>query len=224
MDTRGNHHILKDKIIPVLIITIVVFLFWYSASLHDMLLSIADRLEEYAHTYPLFARTLFVGFATLSGVVSLFSSVALVPVAVIIWGSSETVVLLVSGWIIGNIITYTIGRYGAHPLIGRFLPEEKIALYRQKIPPRSELGLLFLFRFITPAEITGYLLGLMRYEFGKYLLITVFSEIPIAILAVYLGEAVIVGKQAVFWGGGILVAVLFVLLYMWFHHRQKNLS
>ena len=71
----------------------------------------------------------------------------------------------------------------------RLLPIGKIESYREKLSEHSEFILVVLFRLALPAEVTGLVLGSLRYDFLKYLAATVISEIPFAAVAVYAGGA-----------------------------------
>lgn len=212
--------VIKKRIFTILFIAIVALLFWYSATLHNTLIDAASALKGYSENNPAAAIIIFIILAISSAMFSLFSSVPLIPIAVTIWGNTATFIILFWGWLIGGIAAYAIGRYAGYPLVKKILPEDKISYYRNRISPQSELAIIFLFRFVTPAEITGYLLGLMRYNLGKYALITFFSELPVAALATYLGEAFLLGRAMIFWGLGVFIIILLFFLSYLFHKKK----
>lgn len=133
----------------------------------------------------------FILFAAFSTVISMFSSIPAVPFAVLAWGKTLTFILLITGWVIGSFISYLIGRYGLYVIFKQTVVLKKIEAYQQKISEHSEFILVVLFRLALPSEITGLVLGSLRYNFPKYVLATFISEIPFAIVAVYASGALV---------------------------------
>ena len=81
--------------------------------------------------------------------------------------------------------------------------------------------LLLLFRLAMPSE-TGYVFGLFRYDFCRYLLITFLAELPFAILIVYGSDAFI---QTNWWSFAILFLVgvaIIALAYRLFIRRFEE--
>lgn len=133
----------------------------------------------------------FVFFAAFSAVLSPLSSIPAVPFAVFAWGEELTFILLLAGWIIGSVISYAVGKYGLYVLFKRVLSLKKVEMYQKKFSEHSEFILVVLFRLALPSEITGLVLGSLRYNFLKYLAATIISEIPFAIVLVYSSGALI---------------------------------
>ncbi len=134
---------------------------------------------------------IFILFAAFSTVISMFSSLPAVPFAVLAWGKTLTFVFLITGWVIGSLVSYVLGRYGLYTIFKRSVFLKKVVAYQQKLSENSEFILVVLFRLALPSEITGLVLGGLRYNFTKYLLATFISEIPFAIVAVYASGALI---------------------------------
>lgn len=188
---RINKIMHKRRVIIFLLVILLAFLFWYSAPLQNIFYDSVSIANDYTDARPVTGVIIFIALAAISAIFSLFSSVALVPAAIMIWGGSLTLTLLLAGWIIGDIIAYFIGAYALRNIAGKFIPIEKIDQYRGKISKKTEFGLILLFRIAMPTEIAGYLLGVIKYHFGKYFLATFLSELPFALLAVYAGDALI---------------------------------
>jgi len=79
----------------------------------------------------------------------------------------------------------------------RVLPLKKMEMYQKKFSEHSEFILVVLFRLALPSEVTGLVLGSLRYNFLKYLAATIISEIPFALVVVYSSGAFIFND---FWG------------------------
>jgi len=99
-------------------------------------------------------------------------------------------------------------------IVGR----QKIEKWILKLESRMTFLLLLLFRLATPSE-TGYLFGIFRYNFWKYLLITFLSELPITFLIVYTSDAFVQNNWRLFtilFSSGI---ILILLVYYIFTRR-----
>ena len=95
-----------------------------------------------------------------------------------------------------------------------------ISSYRQKLTPRTEFTIVLLFRLAMPAEIPGYALGTIRYDFRKYLLATALAELPFAVLTVYAGEAVL--ERNFFVLGVALILILTLLSAAFYFFNKKT--
>lgn len=204
----------KKHILIFALLVFLALLFWSSTSLQKLFFGSVLVASDYTAVHPILGSLIFIALAAISAMFSFFSSAALAPIAILIWGQSLTSVLLFAGWIIGDIISYLIGFYAIHDLFEKIIPFEKINNYRGKISKKTEFGLIMLFRFAVPSEITGYLLGIIKYHFGKYFLATILSELPFALIVVYASKALIEQSRTAFVGFIILaIAIASATLY-----------
>jgi uncharacterized membrane protein YdjX (TVP38/TMEM64 family) len=72
-----------------------------------------------------------------------------------------------------------------------------------------------------PSEIPGYVLGLLRYPFARYLAILALAELPYAIGTIFLGDALMNGQ--IFRFALVALAGIALLAYA-FHHLHKLLE
>jgi uncharacterized membrane protein YdjX (TVP38/TMEM64 family) len=72
-----------------------------------------------------------------------------------------------------------------------------------------------------PAEIPNYVLGIIRYDFAKYFIATIFSEVIYAFLSVRAGQALVEQKFITF---TIAIALLVGLFSYSFHLFNKYLK
>ncbi len=218
-------HIGRKKLLIFFLVILAVVLFWSSSFLQEYLKEASSFLENYGKIYPALSILIFVGLTTLSAMLMSFSSVWLVPVAVLLWSNNFTVVLLLFSWLLGATLSYLIGYFGGYPIVRRFVSEEKISKYQNLVNKKIGFGSILLFRFILPSEIPGYLLGIAKYNFGKYLIVTFFAELPYAIYSVYAFSSIVEQKEEMF----ILTALFWILAvwflgYMYFKKFKKNIS
>ena len=132
---------------------------------------------------------LFVVLSAFSAILFFFSTAVIVPVAVYAWGKPATIFLLWSSWLLGAAVSYWIGLRPGRRLARWLVPGERVAQYEDRISARATFASVLLFQLAVPSEIPGYLLGALRYHFGKYLAARAIAEIPFAVGAVYLGDS-----------------------------------
>lgn len=162
---------------------------------HAPLTRLLAVTEQAITARPVAGGALFVLFAALSGMFAFFSSAVIVPVAVYAWGPTRCALLLWLGWTLGGAFSYTIGRYLGRPVIARLAKQEVLARYERRVTRDAPFVLVMLFQLAMPSEVPGYLLGLVRYSFLRYLAVVVVGELPFAFGTVWLGESFI--KQEV---------------------------
>lgn len=209
MSTASHHRALWPRIaVGVLLIGAAVAVIATDA-LHAPLVRMLALTERAIAANPPLGVVLFVLFAALSGMLAFFSSAVIVPVAVFAWGMPRSAALLWLGWLLGGACTYAIGRVLGRPIAGLVAPG-KLARYEHRITREAPFGLVALFQLATPSEVPGYLLGMLRYSFLRYIVVVALGELPYAIGTVYLGESfierrtlpfVILGLIAVTFGG-----------------------
>lgn len=180
---------MKKAITVFIILALIIITFGTSLGFQEKFNYTTDIVNSYIVEHEVTGTVAFISFAAISAVLSPFTSIPTVPFAVFTWGKFLTFIFLTTGWFIGGIISYMVGRYGLYFIFRRLLPMGKIESYRQKLSEDSEFMLVVLFRLALPAEVTGLVLGSLRYNFIKYLAATFIADIPFAIVAVYAGGA-----------------------------------
>lgn len=197
------------------------FVIWSSVALQNLFVSYAEAISRIFFANKIAGAFIFVGLAVVSAMLSPFSSVFIVPVAIMAYGNISTALLLVLGWMIGDTLAYFIGSSAGYAAVKKFLPMEKAEYYKNKIPLRSQFWFIFAFRMILPAEITGYALGIIKYNFSKYLFASFLAELPFALIASYSGEAFINRQPAVFVA---LILAAIALIWITFYFFKKKLK
>jgi uncharacterized membrane protein YdjX (TVP38/TMEM64 family) len=137
---------------------------------------------------------LFVVLSAISAIFFFFSTAVIVPVAVYAWGKPATMLLLWASWLLGAAVSYWIGLRPGRRLATWLVPGKEIAQYENRISAKATFPLVLLFQLAVPSEIPGYVLGALRYHFGKYLAARAIAELPFAVGAVYLGDSFVRGQ------------------------------
>lgn len=211
------------KYLTILAFAIIIGLVIYaSAELQGNIINSVNYLGGYFRDHVVLGGLIFFGISMVSVLISPFSSIPLVPSAIMAWGSLATFFLMFPAWIIGGILAYYVGLLSGKKIIKRFISFEKVEYYRACISTRSQFWLVFLFRLAIPSEVAGYTLGIIHYDFWKYLLITIFTELPFALVVIYSGSILIKGKILIFAAVAGIAAIIFYVLYREFNKKLKN--
>lgn len=203
----------------LLFIFIVLVLLGIGLLLQDVFIEIGQSLSDYSSHHPVLGPALFVILAAASVMLGPFTSAPLIPLAVFLWHPLPTLGLLMLGWILGNSAAYAIGFYLGHPVVRRIAPKEKLDHWIEFLSTKADIMFIFLFRLVSPSEM-GYVFGILKYDFLKYMVISAMAELPVAFALIYAGEAFVTNE---WWMFGIFgIAWLLVMLFA-LHILQKNM-
>ena len=185
-----------------------------SETIHGALIRLLAEIEPVIANEPLWGATLFVAFAAISAMFAFVSIAAVVPVAVYSWGPFFCMVLLWIGWILGGIMAYTIGRYFGRPMVA-WLSSNSDVLRKleNRVHRDTPFGMVFLFQLTLPSEIPGYVLGMVRYRPGLYLLSLGLAELPYTVATVLLGESFLRGNSWIVLSIGAGVVALSLITF-----------
>jgi uncharacterized membrane protein YdjX (TVP38/TMEM64 family) len=172
--------------------------------------------------HPVWGLVAFVGLSALSAMLAFLSTAVLVPVGINVWGELGTMALLWSGWLIGGALAYTIGRYLGRRIVRLLMSREQLDHYEGSINERVGWPVVLLFQLALPSEVPGYLLGIIRYPFFRYLLALALAEIPFAAGAVYLGRSFLERNYLMMFGFGLAGIALMIGAVAAWHHRQRS--
>jgi len=211
----------RRNVIVFIIIVGLAVVFWSSSLLQSYYQEAAIFLQEYGALHPYVSIFIFIGLSALSAMIFSFSSVWLVPVAVTLWQNSFTIILLLASWLLGAIISYLIGYYGGYPIAAKIVKTDRLSYYQKLISERLGFWIIFLFRLTLPSEIPGYLLGIFRYPFFKYLLVTLLAELPYAIYSVYAIDSII-NKEPKIVALATFIWIIAALILTYFYQKRIN--
>jgi len=191
----------------IILLAVALALVTSFAELHAWLISLLPAAEAIIREQAVLGVVVFVVFAALSAMLAFVSSAVIVPVGVYVWGKAASLLLLWVGWILGGVTAYTLSRYFGRAVVQVLLPRPLIERYENLIPRRASFGFVLLLQLALPSEVPGYLLGLMRYHFWRYIAALALAELPYALATIYLGAGFIERRTYLLIGVGIAVAV-----------------
>ena len=189
-----------------------------SKEVHGQILAVLALADPLFARHPVLGAILFVGLAALSAMLVFFSGMILVPVGVQTWGQPGCFLLLWCGWVLGGIITYSVGRRLGRPFVRRLLSVGAVARCEALIPEGGSFLTATLIQLASPSDVSGYFFGLLGYQARVYFGALVFAEFPYALGAVYLGAAFI---HRQFWQL-LLAAVVAAAAFAWVRRRHRS--
>ncbi len=218
MENNSKTRALATLVLLLLVVAIMAG----SGLLQSEVASLLYKMTALESAHPLLANTVFTLLASLSILLGPFSSIPLVPFATSIWGSAQTLTLLMTGWLLGNALAYFLGQTLGAPLVKKILTAQTYLYWQKAITEELSMWLLWLFRVATPSE-TGYVFGLAQYPFGKYLLITVLAELPFALIMVYAGATFMEGGWIrLVLAGAVWIGLILMAGRSFHQHRKKQ--
>ncbi|MFN0098157.1 MAG: hypothetical protein ACKVS7_05735 [Gemmatimonadaceae bacterium] len=162
-----------------------------SDPLHRAVIDILGAAERVMRAYPRGGMLLFLLLAGLSAMLSFFSTAALVPVGVYVWGSTTTMLLLWSGGVLGGIGGYWFARTLGRRAVTHTFPAASLRPYEIFFSRQASWRTILIFRIALQSELPSYVLGLVTYPFLRYVPIIMLAEAIFVMLEVLLGEAFI---------------------------------
>jgi uncharacterized membrane protein YdjX (TVP38/TMEM64 family) len=177
-----------------------------SGTLHAWLMNTLPAAEALIRQRAVLGVTVFVVFAALSAMLAFVSSAVIVPVGVYVWGKAATVFLLWLGWTLGGVAAYVISRSSGRAVVRALSAGSLLERYERRIPRDAPFGLVLLLQIALPSEVPGYLLGLARYDFRKFLGALALAELPYAVATTYLGAGFLERRTYLLVGVGAALA------------------
>lgn len=211
----------KRNVALVFSFAFIGFLVWSTVEFQhyfSKILLIFQDLDQKNEFLPIL---IFISLSAAMTMISSFIRVLPIPIALILWGSSPTMLYVLVGWLLGDTLSYIVGYYAGNPIVKKIFSLEKLDFYRGKIPPRAQFKLILFFVTAMPAEIPNYVLGAIRYDFSKYFIATVFSELIYAYLTVRTGQALVQQNFVIFAVAIALLTALFSYSYYLFNRYLK---
>ncbi len=157
--------------------------------IHHWLLSLFEQAESVIRQREGWGMAIFVLLAGLSAMLAFVSSAMLVPVALYVWGPVVCFLLLWTGWFLGGLAGYAIGRYLGRPVVHRLVRPGALARYEGWARSGKSLALILMIQLAVPSDLASYVFGLVRCRFAIFVAALAVAEIPYAAGAVYLGAS-----------------------------------
>ncbi len=210
MDLFGQHAVVWRRAAFLALLCVALAAITASGELHAALLQVVAASKDVIVLYPVPGALLFVLLAAVTAMFAFVSIAIVVPVAVYVWGTPISMLLLWLGWVLGGAIAYGIARYLGRPVVQWLTTEAALSRVERRIHPGTPFQLILLFQLGLPSELPGYVLGLAKYPFGKFMLALAIAELPYTIATVYLGAGFVSARGGLVLAIGLSIAMLSV--------------
>lgn len=191
----------------LLIVFLVLLIYFFGSLFQASFVNFSDHLSQSVFTQSFLGPIVFVLLSAISVIFGPLSSAPLLPAAILAWGEELSFIYLFFGWFVGNCVAYLVGFFFGYPLVSRIIEKKHLTRWSKILEGGFSFWLAFIFRFATPSE-TGYIFGAIRYNFIKYVIISLVAELPFAVIAVFAGQAFIRAGWILFFVLGVLWLVI----------------
>ena len=192
--------------------------------LHHTLVAWLAGAGSILAAHPVGGAVLLVGLAAASAMLAFFSSAILLPAALEAWSPPVCAVLIWLGWVLGGAIAYAVAKYLGRPAIRALASTKALGRYESFVSDKSSFGLVLLVQLAVPSEIPGYLFGLARLPFARFIGALALAELPYALATVYAGSAFMERRLVPLVALIGLTAVIGVSSYRALHRRAREES
>lgn len=207
------------RVVTVLVLGIFILpiLFFFSPA-SSLIMDGIELINSLASLHPILSALLFVFFTAVTAMVTFVGIFPLVPSAIMLWGPQFTLVLVMIGWFVGDLGMYVLGRGTGGSSITKSSLYKKYKAIQESLK-KTEFFIILLLRLALPSEMFGYALGVIKYKFSLYLLVTFLAELPFAILTVYGADAYLRG-DIVTTGAIVIVGVIIIAVAAFIAKRR----
>jgi len=135
------------------------------------------------------------------------------------WGPFACFRAAVTGWLLGGIASFAVRQV---PWVTRWrrdlLGSRRIASFREQLNGRTRFLHVLLLQAALPSEIPGYVLGIARYPFHRYVAALALTELPYALGTIYLGQSFLARRSVLLLALGLVAIVFSATFYRLFRH------
>ncbi len=207
----------RRRLALLMLAVVLLALVASSEALHRTIIDWMALAEPVIAAHPVWGAVVFTSLAALGAILIFVSSWLLVPIGVQAWGPAWCFAFLMTGWFIGGVVTYSIGRYLGRPVVRRLLPDALIARYEGRIPTGGRFLPALLISLSVPSDIGGYFFGLVKYPVRVYFVALFLAEIPYGLGAVLLSDAFLQRRLTLM----LVAAGVTGLVLLWLWRRRS---
>jgi uncharacterized membrane protein YdjX (TVP38/TMEM64 family) len=216
LSVLSRHH----RVIALAILVSIALLLMLAQPVHAWLLSLFDAAESLIRQRATWGMVAFVLLAALSAMVAFLSSAVLVPVAIYVWGPTVCFALLWTGWFMGGLAGYGIGRFLGRPAVEFLVRPGILERYEGWARSGKSLVPMLMLQLAIPSDLASYLFGLVRCRFMVFVGALAVAEVPYALGAVYLGTSFLERRTIPL----LAIGMAGVALSLWAIHRLHRHS
>jgi len=220
--TEGQHGAVWRRAAFLALLCIALAALAASADVHRALIEVLEASRELIVERPVTGALLFMLLTAVSAMFTFVSIAVVIPLAVYVWGNALSLLMLWVGWILGGAAAYGIARYLGRPVV-LWLTDRALGRIERYLGPKTPFRFVLLFQLGLPSEIPGYVLGLVKYPFGKFMLALAIAELPYTVATVYLGAGFVDARSGIVLAVGLALVSLSVgAFYLLRRHMRAS--
>lgn len=136
------------------------------------------------------------------------STVPLIPVATMLWGSVWAAILSIIGWTLGAQIAFELAKRLGRPVVGKVISITKAERYAKAVLGKQVFMTLLILRMCVPVDVLSYAVGLLvPIKRWQYFLATLFGVSPFAFVFAYASELPMLYQVVTLIGAGLVTLV-----------------
>ncbi|MCF7815410.1 MAG: VTT domain-containing protein [Candidatus Pacebacteria bacterium] len=179
----------------------------------ENLMLIADEnrvLGAFLFTLIMFATT----------VLAPLTAIPLVPMVAPFLGPFTTGVACFTGWILGAVVAFVIGKKYGQPFVSRFIDMQTIKKYESYIKPDISFLMIVVLRMVVPVDVLSYALGIFTTTISlrTYTLASMIGIVWFSFALAYAGDALVSRNYVLLMS--ISVASVVILYFSWRYVRR----
>ncbi len=198
------------RVLAIALVCTALIAVTLSDQLHGLLSAMLHTAEGLMSRHSLAGATVFACVAAVSAMFAAVSSAVLVPAAIVAWGAPISLMLLWAGWCAGGVASYYLGRLPGRSAARWLSAEAAVHGLERRLRPDTPFSLILALQLALPSELQGWLLGLVRYPFRRYLAGLAVAEFPYAVATLYMSTGVVERRTTLVWMPALFVAFLAV--------------
>lgn len=206
----------------LVLLAVALALLALSDPVHAALLDVLAVVDAIIVRHPVWGAVVFVIYAALSAMLAFMSVALLLPVAVYAWGEPVSILLLWGGWTLGGALAYVVGRFLGRGVVHWLTADVWLSRIEKRVGPQTPFSLVLLFQLALPSEIPGYVLGMVRYSFFRYLLVLAAVELLFTAALVHLGASFVERRIGMVLAIGGAMALFSLLAFQLLRRRMSR--
>ena len=194
----------------VLLVAVLVFAaaILMARPVHAWLLGQFAAAESMIRQHQTWGMAVFVALAAVSAMATFVSSTVLIPVAIYVWGPWTSFALLWTGWFLGGLAAYGIGRFLGRPIVARLAGSAALDRQERWIGSHRSFATILVVQLAVPSDVAGYVFGMIRCRFAPFALALALAEMPYAVGATVLGMSFVERRIVPLIAAGLVGVVL----------------
>lgn len=211
--------IAKFSIFLIIVIFVPIYILFFNKEIISNFKNYND-LVDYIRSFGIYGALVFLGIQILQIVISVIPGQIVQIAAGAIYGIIPGIILAVIGVILGEALTFMLGKHLGYQGLSMIIGESKMESLTKKLNTKRSYLITFFFFMLpgVPKDIMCYVAGISKIKLKTFLIISVLGRLPIMIISIIFGKMLI---EKNYFAMIIIVAVICIISIICFIIRKK---